>query len=106
MEEIKVKFCADCTDSIINKELKIFYKKLVITSLCNDRWVLVDHEDELLLRFCMVLEKKGFVLTYEEGDFIYSRPHGLYFDDEDGDVVVCRFPAVHLPNLFLTKIYN
>lgn len=106
MEEIKVKFCADCTDSIINKELKIFYQKLVITSLCNDRWVLVDHEDELLLRFCKALERKRFIVTYEEGDFIYSRPHGLYFDDEDGDVVVCRFPAVHLPDHLLTKIYN
>jgi len=105
MEEIKVKFCADCTDSIINKELKIFYQKLVITSLCNDRWVLVDHEDELLLRFCKKLELKRFCVTFEEGDFIYSRPHGLYFDP-DGDIIVCRFPAVHLPDFLLTKIYQ
>lgn len=105
MDEIKVKFCAECTDSIINKELKIFFQKLVITSLCNDRWVMVEHEDKLLLRFCKKLEQRRFIVTHEEGAFVYARPTGLYFDD-DGDVVVCRFPAVHLSDFILTEIYQ
>lgn len=105
MDQISVKFCAHCSDAIINEVLKQFYQKLVITSLIDDRWVQVDHEDPLLIRFCKKLERKRFVVTHEEGDFIYSRPEGLYFDDQ-GDVVVCRFPVVHLPDYFLTEIYQ
>ena len=92
-------------NAIINEELKFFYQKMVVTSLVDDRCVQVDHEDPLLLRFCKKLERKRFCVTYEEGDFIYIRPEGLYFDDQ-GDVVICRYPGVHLPNYLLTEIYQ
>ena len=104
MEELKVKFCSQCTDSIEQKEIKFFFQKAVIMSLTEEQWVKLEDEDELIEDFCRYLELKRFIVTHENEEGLSLTVPGLYFEGE-GDVIVCTDPHSHLPLQILEHVY-
>jgi hypothetical protein len=97
MDTIEVWYCDTCLQRIKNRNLFLFWKALCLNYIVESNWIEFEEDEDELLTLLQTLEKKGFIMTVDHENMIYSRPNGVYPSSMDPLFLVCLQPELHLP---------
>jgi len=98
MEAVELRFCIQCCEKILSRELTLFWKLSCLNSVTNFKWIPFDNSDENHIYYIKILESKKFIISIDHEDKIFAKLEGIIPIYDSDNFLICLKPSKHFTN--------